>query len=256
MPIVSAAPGDRHRVALVTGSSRGLGKAIALRLGVDGFAVAVNAVTADTESQAVASAIRDSGGRAEAFGADVTDEEEVARLVADIRASLGPIDTLVLNATGPQPAAPLDEVGWSEHLDQLVFFVKSPAVLVRAVVDEMRSSGFGRIITIDSEVAFRSPPGRTAYAAAKSAEVGLALAMAHELASWGITVNSVGPGFIPVERHSDVPQSEVDAYLATVPVGRVGTPAEIAHAVSFFASAGASFITGQRLLVDGGKSLT
>jgi 3-oxoacyl-[acyl-carrier protein] reductase len=244
------------RVALVTGSSRGLGKAIALRLAADGHAVAVNALEADPDLQAVVSAIREGGGTAQGFAADVTDEQEVLRLVTEIRDALGPIDTLVLNATGPQPTAPLDDVGWSEHMDQLRFFLKSPVDLVRAVVEDMRKAGFGRIVTIDSEVAFRSPPGRTAYAAAKSAEIGLAMALARELAGFGITVNSVGPGFVPVERHADVPQSELDAYLQTVPAGRLGTPAEIAHAVSFFASTGAGFVTGQRLLVDGGKSLT
>jgi 3-oxoacyl-[acyl-carrier protein] reductase len=248
--------GPDSRVALVTGSSRGLGRAIAVRLGADGYAVAVNALTRDEEAEAVAASIREAGGRAEAFGADITDDEPVARLVDDIREQLGPIDTLVLNATGTQPTAPLAEVDWSDHLDQLTYFVKSPVLLIRAVVEDMRQKGFGRIVTIDSEVAFRSPPGRSAYAAAKSAEVGLALAWARELASSGITVNSVAPGFIPVERHSDVPRSEVDAYVATVPVGRIGIPAEIAHAVSFFASAQAGFVTGQRIIVDGGKSLT
>jgi 3-oxoacyl-[acyl-carrier protein] reductase len=96
----------------------------------------------------------------------------------------------------------------------------------------------------------------SAYATAKSAQIGMAMSWARELAPHGITVNAVAPGFIPVERHDDVPDPERDAYLATVPAGHFGTPEDIAHAVSFFASDAAGFVTGQRLVVDGGRSLT
>jgi 3-oxoacyl-[acyl-carrier protein] reductase len=105
------------------------------------------------------------------------------------------------------------------------------------------------------EVAHRPPPGRSAYAAAKNAQIGLARSWARELAPWGITVNTVAPGFVPVERHADVPGEARAAYLASVPAGRMGTPGDIAHAVSFLASEDAGFITGQRLVVDGGRSL-
>jgi len=119
----------------------------------------------------------------------------------------------------------------------------------------MRARRFGRIIHVDSEVADRPPPGRSAYATAKSAQIGLARSWATELAPFGITVNAVAPGFVPVERHADVPAEVLDAYLASVPAGRMGTPEDIAHAVSFLASAGAGFVTGQRIVVDGGRSL-
>jgi 3-oxoacyl-[acyl-carrier protein] reductase len=119
----------------------------------------------------------------------------------------------------------------------------------------MQARRFGRIIQIDSEVADRPPPGRSAYATAKSAQIGLMRAWAREVAHLGITVNSVAPGFVPVERHADVPAETRAAYLATVPAGRMGTPDDVANAVSFFASEAASFITGQRLIVDGGRHL-
>ena len=241
------------RVALVTGSSRGLGKAIARRLGRDGLAVAVNSLGG--EAAEVARAIRDEGGTAEAFPANVTDEGQVTGLVAAVAASLGPVAVLVLNATGPQPDAPLADVGWPDHLAQLDFFVKSPVLVGRAVLPAMRARRYGRIIQIDSEVADRPPPGRSAYATAKSAQIGLARSWARELAPAGITVNAVAPGFIPVERHADVPAEVRAAYLASVPAGRMGTPEDIAHAVSFLASAEAGFITGQRIVVDGGRSL-
>ena len=119
----------------------------------------------------------------------------------------------------------------------------------------MKRRGAGRIIHIDSEVADLPPPGRSAYATAKSAQIGLARAWARELAPWGITVNAVAPGFIAVERHADVPDAVREAYVASVPAGRMGTPEELAHAVSFFASERAGFITGQRVVVNGGRGL-
>ena len=212
------------RVALVTGSSRGLGLAIARRLARDGLAVAVNGLRGDGQAAEVARAIRDDGGSADAFTADVTDEQQVARLVAAVAASLGPVDVLVLNATGPQPEAPLADVAWADHVAQLEFFVKSPVLLGRAVLPAMRARRSGRIIQIDSEVADRPPPGRSAYATAKNAQIGLARSWARELAPSGITVNTVAPGFIPVERHADVPPEVRNAYLASVPAAGWGLP--------------------------------
>lgn len=238
--------------ALVTGSSRGLGAVIAQRLAGDGFAVGVNGLPDDPQLSDVVRAIRAAGGQAEELPADVTDPGGVRRLVGQAAASLGPVDVLVLNATGPQPEAPIAEVDWQVHLDQLDFFVKSPILLGAEIVPGMRERGYGRIVHIDSEVARRPPPGRSAYATAKNAQVGLMLSWARELAPDGITVNTVAPGFIPVERHAGLP---TDAYLATVPAGRMGTPQDVAHAVSFLASVGAGFVTGQRIVVDGGRHL-
>jgi 3-oxoacyl-[acyl-carrier protein] reductase len=242
------------RVALVTGSSRGLGREIARRLARDGLAVAVNGLDA-AAARAVADTIRDEGGLADAFVADVTDQRQVTDLVAAVANRLGPVEVLVLNATGPQPEAPLGEVSWEDHVAQLDFFVKSPVLLGRAVLAGMRARGYGRIIQVDSEVVDRMPPGRSAYVTAKSAQIGLTRSWARELAPLGITVNTVAPGFVPVERHADVPGEVRSAYLASVPAGRMGTPADVAHAVSFFASEAAGFVTGQRLVVDGGRGL-
>jgi 3-oxoacyl-[acyl-carrier protein] reductase len=198
---------------------------------------------------------RETPGGLESAQSVITDEQQVTELVAAITGHLGPVDVLVLNATGPQPEAPVTEVAWADHLAQLDFFVKSPVLLGRAVLPGMQARRYGRIVHVDSEVAHRPPPGRSAYAAAKSAQIGLARSWARELAPSGITVNTVAPGFIPVERHADVPDEIRNAYLASVPAGRMGTPGDIAHAVSFFASEDAAFITGQRIVVDGGRSL-
>jgi 3-oxoacyl-[acyl-carrier protein] reductase len=230
-------------VALVTGSTRGLGRTIAQRLAADGWTVAVNGPPGDPDLGP------------DAFAADVTSPSDVPAIVSAIEAALGPIEILVLNATGPQPDIALLDAAWSDHLDQLDFFVKSPLLLGRAIVPGMKQRGHGRIIHIDSEVADRPPPGRSAYSTAKAAQVGLAQAWARELAPHGITVNTVAPGFIPVERHAGVSAEIKDAYFATIPAARWGTPEDIANAVAFFASPTTSFITGQRLLVDGGRHL-
>jgi 3-oxoacyl-[acyl-carrier protein] reductase len=244
----------KQRVALVTGSSRGLGRAIAQRLARDGFAVAVNGIEED-ETHSVAAAIRGDGGIAEAFVADVTDEGQAEGLISAIAGRLGSVSVLVLNATGPQPTAPLAEVTWPDHLAMLEFFVKSPVLMGRAALPPMLAAHYGRIINVDSEVADLPPPGSSHYSTAKSAQKGVARAWARELAHLGVTVNSVAPGFIPVERHADLPPEVFEDYRATVPAGHLGTPDDIAHAVSFFASEGAGFITGQRIVVDGGRSL-
>jgi 3-oxoacyl-[acyl-carrier protein] reductase len=243
------------RVALVTGSSRGLGAVIARRLAHDGFAVAVNGRPGDEQVAAIGRSIRDDGGAAEGFCADVTDEHQVAGLVAAITDRFGPVGVLILNATGPQPETPVADVAWADHLAQLNFFVKSPVLLGQEVLPGMQARRYGRIVHIDSEVAHRPPPGRSAYATAKSAQIGLTRSWARELAPFGITVNTVAPGFIPVERHADVSHEVIEAYLASVPAGRMGTPGDIASAVSFLASEDAGFITGQRIVVDGGRSL-
>lgn len=245
---------DGPRVALVTGGSKGLGRAIARRLAADGLAVAVNDLHADELAPEI-DVIRAAGGTAEAFTADVTDEAQVDALVAAVDATWGPVDVLVVNATGPQPDIAVEHATWDDHLDQLVFFVKSPLLLGRAVLPGMRARGAGRIVHVDSEVADRPPPLRSAYATAKAAQVGLALSWARELAPLAITVNTVAPGFVPVERHATVPGQVRDAYVASVPLGRFGTREEIAAAVSFFASEAATYVTGQRLVLDGGRRL-
>jgi 3-oxoacyl-[acyl-carrier protein] reductase len=174
-PISSVARRIRHekRVALVTGGSRGLGSAIAGRLAQDGLAVGINSLGGDGAALEVVRRIRAEGGVAEAFSADATDQAQVVDLVAAVADTLGPVDVLVLNATGPQPEAPLTEVTWDDHLAQLAFFLKSPVLVGRAVIPAMQARRSGRIVHIDSEVVHRPPPGRSAYVAAKSAQVGL-----------------------------------------------------------------------------------
>lgn len=238
-------------VALVTGASRGLGAVIARRLASDGLAVAVNYHSDQAGADQVVAAVRAGGGTAEAFAADITDESAVRDLAAAVTARLGPVGVLVANATGPQPSVPFEDLTWQSHLDQLTFFVKSPTLLVQAVLPGMKERGGGRVIQIGSDIVDRNLPGMSAYIAAKGAQHAITEVWARELGPYGVTVNVVAPGWIPVERHAGVDES---AYRAEVPLGRMGTPEDIAAAVSYLASEGGSFVTGQRITVNGGHT--
>lgn len=243
------------RVALVTGASRGLGAAMARKLGACGAAIAVNYFGSPDKAQRVAEDIRQGGGRAEALRADVRDEAEVDRLVRETSSRFGPIDILVINATGPQPFIKLEELTWRACLDQLEFFVKSPVLLTKAVLGGMKQRRYGRIINIGSEVLEKGVPEFSNYVSAKGAQLGLTRSWAMELAKFGITVNLVAPGWIPTERHDNDPQEMKDAYAKNVPMGHMGQDEDIAEAVAFLASDAAKFITGQKLSVNGGNTL-
>jgi 3-oxoacyl-[acyl-carrier protein] reductase len=241
--------------ALVTGASRGLGAHIARRLGADGWPVAVNYRSdADGAARVVADIIA-AGGRAIAVRADVTDENDVPKMVSGAVARLGPIRVVVANATGPQPAAPAEQVSWRDHLDQLEFFVKSPTLLLRATLPGMRELGGGRFIHIGSDSFERALPGASAYNAAKGAQLGLARTWARELGAFNITVNVVAPGWIPVERHGEVTAEDAAGYIADVPLGRMGTPQDVADVVAFVASDASRFVTGERITVNGGHTI-
>ncbi|QIJ60781.1 SDR family oxidoreductase [Streptomyces sp. JB150] len=241
--------------ALVTGASRGLGAVIARRLASDRHPVAVGHRSGADAARRVVADIRAAGGTAEAFAADVTDETAVEGLVADVTARLGPITTLVVNATGPQPESDPAAVTWDDHLAQLTYFVKSPTLLMRAVLPAMRERGGGRIIQIGSDVLERALPTMSAYVAAKAAQHSLTECWARALGPYGITVNTVAPGWIPVERHAGASPESLAAYAADVPLGRMGRPEDVAAAVAFLASPEAAFVTGERIKVNGGHTL-
>jgi 3-oxoacyl-[acyl-carrier protein] reductase len=242
-------------VALVTGASRGLGAFIARRLGADGWAVAVNDLPGVEQAHRVRDDIRAQGGVAEVFAADVTDETAVTDLVAHITDRLGPVDVLVINATGPQPVVAIEDLTWQAHLDQLLFFVKSPTLLLRAVLPDMKAKKGGRVIQIGSDMFERALPGMSAYVAAKGAQLGLTRSWARELGPFGITVNLVAPGWIPVERHAASAAEDLRDYLTEVPLGRMGIPEDIAATVSFLASDAAGFLNGERITVNGGHTI-
>ncbi len=239
-------------VALVTGSSRGLGKDIALALGRAGAKVAFNYFNSEATAARTFAEFELAGGQGMLVRGDASKEDDVARMVAEIADALGPVDILVPNATPDQPQMPIEEYTWQHCQTMIDFFIKSPFLLTRSCLAEMKQAGWGRIINITSEVYHRSHGNFVAYVAAKGGQVGFTRSMATELAPFGITVNSVAPGWIPTERHAHDPQEAKDGYLTMIPAGRWGTPRDVADAVLYFASEEASFVTGQTLCVNGG----
>jgi 3-oxoacyl-[acyl-carrier protein] reductase len=243
------------RVALVTGSTTGLGKAIAMELAGAGARVGLNFAHNVGRADSALREMRQHGWVGALFQADVTRETEVRRLMNECRATLGPVDILVINATSDQPQRPVEEYDWAFVQQMLDYFVKSPFLLVQACLPHMKAQRWGRVINIGSEVVTRGVPNFTAYVAAKGGQNGLHRSLATELAPHGITVNMIAPGWIPVERHAEVPQAEKDAYLAGVPAKRWGIPEDVAAAALYLTSEGASFVTGQTLHVNGGLTV-
>ena len=243
------------RTALVTGSTRGLGKAIAFALGAAGARVALNYANGRDTAAATLADFTARGYEGVLVRADVTDQEQVARLCAEVTQELGPIDAVVANATPAQPQKPIEQYDWTFHQQMLDFFVKSPFLLARAVLPSMKERRFGRIVNIGSEVFRRGVPNFSPYVAAKGAQTGWTRSMASELAPWQITVNIVSPGWIPVERHRDDPQEQKDAYKALIPMQRWGVPADVGGVVTFLVSDAASFVTGQDIAVNGGLTV-
>jgi 3-oxoacyl-[acyl-carrier protein] reductase len=243
------------RTALVTGASRGLGSAIALELADSGANVAINYRSNRDAAEQVCGQIEKRGGRACVFQADVREESEVARLVSEATQTFGPVDILVVNATGPQPLYSIEDQTWECYLAQLEFFVKSPLLLLKQILPAMKSQKFGRIVQIGSEVFELGNPRFANYVAAKGAQLGLTRSWARELGPYGITVNLVAPGWIPTDRHADVAIEELESYKQSVPMTRMGDAADIARMVAYLASEAAGFITGQKFSVNGGNTL-
>jgi len=240
-------PELNHRVALVTGGSRGIGKAIALALAKAGAAVAVNYRERGEEAAAVVDAIRQGGGRAAAIAADVSNAAAVQRMVGEAEDRLGPIDILVNNA-GTAAIRGLDDMTEEDFDRALAVNLKSAFLCTQAVLPDMRARRWGRIVNISS-IGARVGAGSVsvAYGAAKAGVEGLTRAYALRLAPEGVTVNAIAPGLIDTEMGAPLIAAGV---AARTPVGRVGTGEEIAEAVLFLA--GDAFVTGQTLAVNGG----
>jgi len=241
-------------VALVTGSSKGLGKQIALSLGKAGAKVCINYANDKKKAESTFEEFQNAGYEGILVQADATNEQLIQQMVQEVEAKLGAVDILVINATPPQPQKPIEDYHWEFYQTMLDFFVKSPFLLTKAVVRNMKQNEWGRIINIGSEVFQMAMPNFSAYVAAKGGQIGWTRSMSKELAPYGITVNIVNPGWIPLERHVNDPQEMKDAYFARIPAGRWGTPQDVADAVVYFASEESAFISGQTLCVNGANT--
>ena len=244
----------KGRVALVTGSSRGLGKGMIMSLGEAGAKVGINYYNNEEIAEKTFAEFRDRGYEGTLVKASAADSDDVDRMVKHVERELGGVDIVVPNATPDQPQRPIEEYDWAFYQQMLDYFVKSPFLLTRACLPHMKQQRWGRIINISSEVFHASVGNFSAYVAAKGGQNGFTRSMATELAPWGITVNLIAPGWIPTERHANDPQAAKDAYKQTIPMGRWGVPKDVADAVVYFASEESSFVSGQTLCVNGART--
>ena len=241
-------------VALVTGSTTGLGRETALALGKAGAKVVVNYANNEVRAEEAFPQFEAAGIEAILVRGDASSEEGVDAMFSEAERQLGAIDIIVANATPAQPLKPIEEYDWAFYQQMIDFFIKSPFLLAKRGLPNMKAAGWGRFINITSEVFHRSVAPFSAYVAAKGGQIGWSRSMSRELAPFGITVNMVAPGWIPVERHADDPQEMKDEYHALIPAGRWGVPQDVAEAVIYFASEESSFVTGQTLCVNGGMT--
>ena len=239
------------KTALVTGASRGIGRAIALCLAAEGARVAINYAGNVKAAEEVKASVEAAGGTAILCQADIADSAAVEAMVADVVKEFGAIDILVNNAgiTRDTLLMRMKDEDFAKVLDTNL---KGVFYCTKAVSKLMMKKRSGRIINMASVVGLVGNAGQTNYAAAKAGVVGFSKSAAKELASRGITVNVVAPGFIGTDMTAGLPESVKEKMLTDIPLGRMGEPEDVANAVLFLASDQASYITGQVVNVDGG----
>jgi 3-oxoacyl-[acyl-carrier protein] reductase len=243
------------KVAVVTGSSRGIGRSIALRLAAGGAKIVVNYRGNESAADEVVKQIVSNGGEAISVQADVSQVAESQALMDAAKNAFGRIDILVNNAgtTRDTLLMRMTEEDWDVVIDTNL---KGSFNCIKAVARQMMRQRYGRIVNITSVVGIAGNAGQANYASAKAGLIGLTKTVAKELGSRGITCNAIAPGLVPTDLTSSLPQNLVDLAIERTPLGRVGTAEDMAAAVAFLASDQASFVTGQILAVDGGLALS
>ncbi|MCI6157990.1 MAG: 3-oxoacyl-[acyl-carrier-protein] reductase [Selenomonadaceae bacterium] len=239
------------KTALVTGASRGIGRAVALKLAGEGAKVAINFAGSTSKAEAVKQEIEAQGGEAMLVQADVSKADAVEEMVTKVQEAFGTIDILVNNAGITRDGLLLRMK--EEDFDAVINTNLKGVFHVTKVVSKlMMKKRTGRIVNMASVVGLVGNAGQTNYAAAKAGVIGFTKSAARELAARGITVNAVAPGFIHTDMTDAMPEKAKEATLATIPLKRIGEPEDVANAVLFLASDCASYITGQVFAVDGG----
>lgn len=247
---VANAPSGHGRVALVTGASRGIGRAIALELGQRGFQVAGTATT-ENGAAAISAYLQEAGLQGQGYCADVADDQSVSELVAGIAEDFD-VPLVVINNAGITRDNLLMRMKDEEWEAVIATNLGSMYRVCKAVVKAMTRARWGRIINVSSVVASSGNAGQTNYAASKAGIEGFTRSLAKEIGSRGITVNAVAPGFIDTDMTRELPEQQSQALLGAIPLGRLGQPEEIASVVGFLTSDEAAYITGETLHVNGG----
>ena len=245
---------DQQRVALVTGGSRGIGRAIALSLGTAGTKVAVNYLAREDAAQEVVEAIKSQGGEALAFQGDVTSTEDVEALIKGVENAWGAIDVLVNNA-GTIKDSLLIRMSVEDFDNVVALNLRGTFLCTRLVLRDMLRTRWGRVVNIGSVVGIAGNVGQSNYAASKAAVIGFTKSVAKEVASRNITVNCVAPGYVTTDIVEDLPQELKGKILERIHMRRFGSVQEVADLVSFLVRDEAAYITGQVIAVDGGLSL-
>lgn len=239
------------KIALVTGGSRGIGRAVAIELAKEGATVAINYAGNKAAAEEVQNIITEMGGKAMIIQADVSDEKSATQMVEEVIAQLGGVDILVNNAgiTRDGLFIRMKEEDWNAVINTNLTGIFNCTKVAAKYMMKKRS---GRIINMSSVSGIMGNAGQTNYAAAKAGVIGFTKSLAREMASRGITVNAVAPGFIATDMTAAMPEKAQEHVLTSIPLGKMGKPEDIANAVLFLASDKASYITGQVIHVDGG----
>ena len=244
----------KGQIAIVTGASRGIGRAIALELANQGADVVVNYSGNEEKAKSVVEEILSSGSRAFAVQCDVSDSDSVAAMLKRTIDEFGKVDILVNNAgiTKDNLLMRMKEDEWDQVINTNL---KGVFLCTKAVTRQMMKQRKGRIINVASVVGITGNPGQANYVAAKAGVIGFTKPAAKELASRGITVNAVAPGFISTDMTDQLPEDVRNQLLSQIPLGRLGNPEDIAKVAAFLASDDSSYMTGQTLSVDGGMAM-
>lgn len=246
---------DSEKVALVTGGSRGIGRAIALRLAREGVAVVVNYVSREAAAREVVDAVLAEGGRASSVQADVSVAVEAEAMVDGVLKEYGSLDILINNAgiTRDGLLLRMSEADWDAVLDTNL---KGAFVCTKAALRTMMRQRYGRIVNLSSVAGLMGNAGQANYSASKAGLIGFTKAVAREVASRNITVNAVAPGYIETDIWNGVPEHARAGLLQLIPMARAGQPEDVAEVVAFLASDASRYMTGQVLSVDGGMVMS
>jgi 3-oxoacyl-[acyl-carrier protein] reductase len=241
-----------NKTVLITGGSRGIGRATSLRLASEGARVAVNYLSRKSEADALVKVIQSTGGQAAAISGDVSLPEQAARIVQAARQAFGPIDMLV-HCAAYSVVEPASEVTWESWKKTMNVNLDGTFNMVYAVKDEMIARRFGRIVTLSSIAALRERENQVHYSASKAAVIALTRCCAQAWARYNVRVNCMCPGLVETEMAHVLSEEAHRGIIAQTPMGRIGRPEEIASVIRFLLSDESSFMTGQTVIASGGR---